>query len=106
MTGVQTILSNQNVSVDVVTNTYTTEQRGSWSLDLIILETCNHELEITMEVSNDGIDWACFKIVKEKVHPRDGRMFLHTHLPMDYCRWVICSNSTSGRYKLLFNERS
>ena len=106
MTGVQTILSNQNASVDVITPTYTTEQRGAWSLDVNILEACNRNLTITMEVSNDGVVWRCYKIIKEKISGTVGKGWVCDSLPYDYVRFEVYSNATTGRYKILFNERS
>jgi len=104
-TGVQTILANQNAAIDVVTDVYKTEQRKSWSLDVNILETCNRNLTVTMEVSNDGNVWRCWKIIKQKISGRIGHSWSYDYLPFDYCRFVIYSNATSGRYKLLLNER-
>lgn len=105
MTNPQTILANQNASIDVVTDSYKTEQGGAWSLDFIILAACDKSLELTMEVSNDNENWSCFKIIKEKIDRNTGNVFIHNHLPFDYCRWRVTSNSLLGMYKLLFNER-
>ena len=106
MTGVQTILANHNASVDVTTEAYTTEQRGAWSLDVNIINPCNRNLTVTMEVSNDGTSWRCWKIIKQKISGTTGHSWSYDNLPFDYCRWVIYSNATQGNYKLLFNERS
>jgi hypothetical protein len=106
-TGVQTILANQNASVDVTTETYTTEQRGAWSLDVIVLDTCSKDLNITMEVSNTPEienSWACFKVIKENINQTLGSTFMYKELPYDYIRFVI-QGGTSGRYKVVFNER-
>ena len=108
-TGVQTILSNQNASSNVTTEWYKTEQRGAWSLDVIILSQLDKDIDITMEVSNDiGSDtkYHCFKIIKEPVHKLLGVSFIYDKLPFDYCRWVIGGNASSGNYKVLFNERN
>jgi hypothetical protein len=104
MSSVQTILANQNATQSVTTDWYKTEQRGAWSLDVTILESCGNHLEITMEVSNDQENAKCFKIINEKIHKSEGVSFIGKLLPFDYCRWVI-SETNCGRYKVLFNER-
>lgn len=106
-TGVQTILSNQNASSNVTTEWYKTEQRGAWSLDVIILSTLGSDMTITMEVSNDPSDLnssACYKVINEKVNRSLGGSFMYNSLPFDFVRFVI-QGGTSGRYKVIFNER-
>jgi len=103
MQSVQTILANQNATVNVTTDVYISEQRNLWSVDFMPLTEINSDLLLTMQVSNDTVNWFEFKIIKEKV--RLSKSFMYNQIPFDYIRFIITGNATKGTYKLLFNER-
>jgi hypothetical protein len=104
MTSVQTIAKNVRALNDFTSVSYRTEQRGAWSLDIIILEEVDRNFKVTMEVSNDGSNWWDWVINGEFVDRLCGASFTYDYLPYDYVR-INTTAGGNGLYDILFNER-
>jgi hypothetical protein len=101
----QTIAKNINGSNDFISDSYKTEQRGGWSLDININTSGTKDFSLTMEVCNDNNSWRPYLIIGEKVDRNCGGSWSDDHLNYDYIRFLV-SSSTGVNFDIIFNERS
>lgn len=105
MSNVQTIIKNRSAVGNFTTDSYKTERKDTWSLDVLMDVPADSDLIITMQVSWDNFNWKDHaKLRNEKVDKIKGQSFMHDKLPFAYIRFVIVSSATIGEYTILFME--
>lgn len=103
-TSVQYLAKNVKASNSFTSLSYKTEQRGAWSLDIVVNNTLYKDIECTLMVSNNNNDWFDFIVVEEKVNRVCGASFAYNEMPYDYMK-VEMSGGGSGDYDIIYNER-
>ena len=104
MTSVQTIAKGAKAINSFTSLSYKTEQRGAWSLDIIVNNALANDIKCTLLVSNNNSTWFNFIVIDEVVNSVCGASFSYKEMPYDYIKIEMSAGGT-GDYDIIFNER-